>query len=172
MAFYVQTRWGGSEESPSKERMIVILSELDHSDAEHPDAWLTHESGWTLSAHESGLLVWENGESDTSPRHILGVPRERVLDLWTKLAAGLIPEIEQEPWRAGNGIEPLTDAQRTERDEFLLELDRQFYDSLGMERAEVRCNAPNCSRGAVRASVFCRAHQFENVRGRRSPFGH
>lgn len=86
---------------------MEILSELDHSDAEHPDAWLTHESGWTLSAHESGVLVWENVESGASPRHMRGVPRERILDLWIRLAAGLLAELEQEPWRAGDGIEPL-----------------------------------------------------------------
>jgi hypothetical protein len=172
MAFHVQTRWGGSEKSPSEERMKAILSELDHSDPEHPDTWLTHESGWTLSAHESGLLIWENNESDAPARHIRDVPRERVLGLWTKLAAGLVAEIDQEPWRAGNGFEPLSDVQRAERDALVLEVDRRFYDSLGGEREDVRCKAPDCSRGAVRASVFCRVHQFENVRGRQSPFSH
>src|SRR5262245_48824235 len=167
MAFHVQTRWGGSEDSSSKERMMVILSELDHSDAEHPDTWLTHESGWTLSAHESGLLVWENHESDAPPRHIRAVSRERTLDLWTKLAAGQVSEIEQEPWCEGNGMDPLTDAQRAERDALVHELDHRFYDSLGAEREDVRCKASNCSRGAVRASVFCRVHQFENVHRRK-----
>jgi hypothetical protein len=41
-----------------------------------------------------------------------------------------------------------------------------------LKRDEEPCRAAECSRGAVRASVFCRVHQFENVRRRPSPFKH
>lgn len=151
--------------------MKAILAELDVPDPEHPDTWLTHESGCSLSAHESGLLVWDNA-SGSPPRHMRGVSRARVLELWAKLAAGRIDEIEEEPWSPGRGIEPPTDEENAERDAALLQLDREFYDSLGAEREDERCRAPNCGRGAVRASLFCRVHQFENVRGRPSPFAH
>jgi hypothetical protein len=49
-------------------------------------------------------------------------------------------------------------------------LDRAFFDSLGPERAEEPCREPGCSRGAVRLSVLCRRHHFENVQRRPCPF--
>lgn len=172
MTFFVETRWGGSEESPSVERMEAILAELDVVDPEHPDTWLTHDSGWTLTAYESGLVILERDDDGTPPRHMRGLSRDQILGLWTKLAAGQLDEIEKQPWSAGNGIPPLTDAQKAEREALLLEIDRQFYDSLGDERGDSRCRAPTCDRGTVRASVFCRVHQFENVRGSKCPFTH
>jgi hypothetical protein len=172
VTFFVETRWGGSEDSPSAERMREILSELDAVDPEHPDTWLTHESGWTLSAHETGLLVFENTDTDAPPRHMRGVPRARTLELWLKLASGQLSEVENEPWFPGYGVEPLTDVQRTEREARLRDIDREFYDSLGIERDEPQCEEAGCSRGAVRASLFCRVHQFENVCGRPCPFTH
>jgi hypothetical protein len=104
MSFFVETRWGGSENAPSLDRMREILSELDQHDAEHPDTWLEHESGWGLSAYETGVLVWENVEADEiMPRHMIGVPRARVLELWIKLSEGRIDEIHREPWSPGYG---------------------------------------------------------------------
>jgi hypothetical protein len=37
--------------------MRELLAQLEERDPEHPDAWLTHESGWTLAVFESGLVV-------------------------------------------------------------------------------------------------------------------
>ena len=48
--------------------------------------------------------------------------------------------------------------------------DREFYDSLGPERAAVPCRAPGCARGAVTQSLFCKAHQFEQVKKKPCPF--
>jgi hypothetical protein len=50
--------------------------------------------------------------------------------------------------------------------------DRQFYDSLGPERADVPCRELACTRGAVAYSVLCRPHHFENVKRKVSPFKH
>ncbi|MDB6017528.1 MAG: hypothetical protein JWR19_2017 [Pedosphaera sp.] len=101
MNYHAVTRWGGSEDSPNEHRIREILAELDESDPEHPDAWLTHESGWTLSAHEIGLVVWENLESSDEPRHQVGISREKALELWLKLSRGEVAAIHQEPWRPG-----------------------------------------------------------------------
>jgi len=49
-------------------------------------------------------------------------------------------------------------------------LDRQFYQSLGHERASTPCRAQNCSRGAIQYSVFCRVHHFENIQKKPCPF--
>jgi len=51
-------------------------------------------------------------------------------------------------------------------------LDREFYDSLGPERAGVPCREPACTRGAISYSVLCRPHHFENVKRKVSPFQH
>ncbi len=47
--------------------------------------------------------------------------------------------------------------------------DLRYYNSLGSERLKFKCRRENCERGAVKFSVFCRKHHFENVRGRPCP---
>jgi hypothetical protein len=90
---------------PSEARMRELLAELDQDDPEHPDVSLSHESGWSLSVFQSGLVVWEYveeaGEERIEPRHQLGVSTEKALDLWLKLSRAELDAIEQEPWRLG-----------------------------------------------------------------------
>jgi hypothetical protein len=81
--------------------MREVLDELDASDPEHPDVWLTHESGWTLSAYESSLVVWENPEQRTEPRHMTGIAREAVLAMWIELSRGDLAAVEAQPWQPG-----------------------------------------------------------------------
>jgi hypothetical protein len=102
MAFHVTFRWGESEAEPTVNQMLAALSELDAHDDEHPDASLTHESEWCLSAFESGLLVWQNLERG-EPRHMRDVPRDRVLQLWLALSRGDLSSIEKESWLPGYG---------------------------------------------------------------------
>jgi hypothetical protein len=81
-------------------------------DFEHPDVSLKHETEWCLSAFLSGLLIWENvgdvsEDADPIPegelvRHMKGVSRQKVLELWLKLAAGDIPAVDAEPWLPGS----------------------------------------------------------------------
>jgi hypothetical protein len=47
--------------------------------------------------------------------------------------------------------------------------DRAFYDSLGAERPTERCREPRCQRGAVKQSVLCRVHHFQQVQKRPCP---
>src|SRR5262249_36014174 len=101
MGFHATSRWGGSEPNPTVERLREILGQLDADDVEHPEVSLTHESEWCLGAYSGGLLIWENAEADDEPRHMNGVPRERVLELWVKLSFGKVDEIEREPWLPG-----------------------------------------------------------------------
>lgn len=60
MSYHVVTRWGDSVDRPSEPRMLEVLKELEADDPEHPDCWLTHESGWTLSVGGSGRVIYEN----------------------------------------------------------------------------------------------------------------
>ncbi len=101
MAFHLTTRWGADEQGPAIERMREVLAQLDAEDLEHQSVSLTHESGWCLGAYPSGLLVWENLEGDQPPRHMNGIPRERVVELWLKLSEGQLAEIEVEGWLPG-----------------------------------------------------------------------
>jgi hypothetical protein len=105
MSYFANNRWGASVREPTRDRMREILAELDLEDDEHPDASLSHETGWSLSAFGSGLVIWENIESsDEKARHMRGVSRDRVLELWLRLAEGEITAIEREPWLPGYGV--------------------------------------------------------------------
>ena len=101
MGYFVETRWSGSEENPTPERMREILAELDVPDDEHPDTWLGDEDGWTLSAYQSGALVLENLETGEGPFHRTAVPRDDILRLWLELANGRIDDVRTGPWNPG-----------------------------------------------------------------------
>ncbi len=80
-----------------------LYAELEGADAEHTDVSVRGgpDCEWCLSAFRSGLLVWENVETDdVPPRHMDAVPKERVIALWTKLASGVLADIESEPWKS------------------------------------------------------------------------
>ena len=170
MGYHLSTGWGDEVDNPSLEQMAEILASPWITDVEHGEAWLTHETEWTLSFNGNDRLTWQCLEGDSEPRHMKGVSRQRVLRLWCKLAAGKIAEIEREPWQPGYGAEPLTEAQRAEIEAAVRERDRRFYDSLGAERADTPCREPGCTRGAVVASVLCRVHHFEAVQHKACPF--
>jgi hypothetical protein len=173
MTYYVESRWGGSEDEPSEERMRELLAELDENDPEHPDTWLTHDSGWSLAVFETGLVVWEHLELPDPPRHLINVTREKALDLWLQLARGHLVEIEREPWKDGYGP-PLSEEEIGERArevaKLVMESDRKFYEILGPERSEKPCSTEGCPRGAIVNSIFCRVHHFESVLHKPSPF--
>lgn len=59
MSCFVYSRWGDCLDDPSESKMREVLAELDVPDPEHPDAWMTHESGWTLSIFFTRLLHLE-----------------------------------------------------------------------------------------------------------------
>jgi len=49
-------------------------------------------------------------------------------------------------------------------------IDRAFCDALGEEDVTRQCRHEGCYRGAVRLSVLCRRHHFEDICGRPYPF--
>src|SRR5262245_23012414 len=105
MGFSARGRWSGSESNPPIGRLREILQELDieTGDFEHPDVSLKHETERCLSALLSGLLIWENvgdgpEDDEVKPaRHMKGVSRQKVLELWLEPAAGNIAAVEAEP---------------------------------------------------------------------------
>ena len=90
------------------------MARASAEDFEHPDVSLKHEMEWCLSAFLSGLLISENvggvpENDDPDPeakpkpaRHMKGVSRQKVLELWLKLAPGNIAAVEAEPWLPGS----------------------------------------------------------------------
>jgi hypothetical protein len=63
-----------------------------------------------------------------------------------------------------SGFKPLP------REEHLLKMDRDFYNSLGEEREEIKCKNESCERGAIKGSLFCRIHHFEMINKKPCPF--
>jgi hypothetical protein len=51
------------DRDPPLEALDALILELgEPDDPEHPDVAVQHETGWTLSAFGSGLILWENVE--------------------------------------------------------------------------------------------------------------
>ena len=97
---------GSGEENPSIGGISNLYEELCRSDREHGDVSVVHEeSGWCLSAHRDGRLLLEHLGGEEVPRHMLPVPKDRVLERWKRLAEGDMESIRREPWKSGY-VEP------------------------------------------------------------------
>ncbi len=172
MDYFICNGSGDSLDNPTPLEMDQFLNELDPKNEEHGRAWLNvNEADDTLEYSLNGNLGY--AREGHGNRHLNGVTIAKVVDLWVKLAEGRFDELEQEPWRPGL-YEPLTPKQEAHRkaelDDWQLAPDREFYDILGPERPDVPCRAPGCNRGAIDHSLLCRAHHFQNIKGRPSPF--
>lgn len=94
---------------PSEDRLREVLDNLeDLEDDEVPGVYLTcGNTEWSLGTFADGLTIWMNLSYGRfgygQPRHMRGVPREKVLALWRLLAAGRFDEIDREPWQPGDG---------------------------------------------------------------------
>ena len=167
--FHIANGFGDSLDEPTFEQMRAFLHELDVTDEEHGAAWLSTNSV-SLEWNGDGRLVLDVLDLDEEGvRHLTGVSRERVLELWVTLAAGDLATIEAEPWAPGNGFLQTPEREAKIRDA-MVKMDRDFYDSLGPERADIACRRDGCMRGAVAHSVLCRPHHFESIKSRPSPF--
>jgi hypothetical protein len=92
---------GSSTENPPIESLDALYDELLIADREHGDVSVVHEdTGWSMSAHRDGRLVFENlGEG--GERHMIPVPKVRVIQLWIRLTTGDIDGLLTEPWKPG-----------------------------------------------------------------------
>jgi len=99
--FNVMHTNGSCETNPPLESLSKLYDELSSADQEHGDVSVVHEeTGWCMSAHRDGRLVFEHlGEG--GERHMIPVAKERVLALWRKLIDGDIEGIKAEPWIPG-----------------------------------------------------------------------
>lgn len=101
MSFSVTHISGAMDQDPAVSALISLVEELAEADSEHPDVAVAHESGWTLSGHQDGRVVWENVETNAEPRHLEGVDREKLVALFAALASGDVGTIEAEEWMPG-----------------------------------------------------------------------
>jgi hypothetical protein len=100
MAYHVTHTSGAMESSPPLTILARLLDELATADAEHGDIAVTHESEWCIMVSRSGYVVLEHLENG-GPRHMRNLPREKILELLTRLAHGELATIEEESWSPG-----------------------------------------------------------------------
>lgn len=94
---------GSSDANPPLASLPALFDELRAADREHGDVAVVHEdTGWSLSAHRDGRVVFEN-LSTGGERHMKPVPRDRVLELWRRLIDGDVGGVLLEPWHSGYG---------------------------------------------------------------------
>jgi hypothetical protein len=100
---YSVTRWWGDElDDPPEAEFDAILAELDRADKEHPDAILKHESEWAVSCYRDGQVVFENvAARPPNPRHMRGVSRADMAEMWRHLARGDFDWLNKKPWKPG-----------------------------------------------------------------------
>lgn len=92
---------GSSDDNPSIASLYELYDEILIADREHGDVAVVHEeSGWSLSAHRDGRVVFENLRSG-GERHMIPVSREKMIDLWQRLIAGDVDSLLREPWHKG-----------------------------------------------------------------------
>lgn len=171
-SFFVETRWGGSEDAPTPKRLAEIVQELDTQDEEHPDTWLTHgATGWTLRLDEDGFAYLEDGYMATV-RHMQGISRETGLDLWLRFAEKGPDGVALDSWRDGPRVRTAEEwAHIHDRAaQITLESDRQFFNLLGSEDLSQPCKRTGCGRGRIQYSALCKVHQFEQIRNKPCPF--
>jgi hypothetical protein len=169
--YSVETRWGGSEEDPSAERLAELIAELDTPDEEHPDTWLTHhESGWTIRLDEERFAYLEDQDLNVVS-HIAGLGAAVALDLWLRFSLDGPSAVASDHWLAGPRVRTAEEvAAIHERSRQLTEeSDRQFFESLGPEDPSRQCKRAGCGGGTIKYSVLCAAHHFEQVRGKPYP---
>lgn len=102
MAFNVMHRDGSMDDSV-RASFDALVAELDGPhDPEHPNVAVSHESGLTLSAFASGLVIFENVEDDSvEPRHLLGVSRAHAAELFCLLSVADLAALERDDWQSG-----------------------------------------------------------------------
>ncbi|MGK3969344.1 hypothetical protein WMF38_34850 [Sorangium sp. So ce118] len=92
---------GSGEENPPLEKLSSLYDELVSVDREHGDVAVIHDdSGWCMSAHRDGRLVFEHLR-EGGERHMMPVTKERALELWRRLINGNIDSLLAEAWIPG-----------------------------------------------------------------------
>jgi hypothetical protein len=153
-----------------------------------PKKWLylPADNNWTLNT-DGTFLDWENEEKDVDEIPFAAKQKnlretlddgtiEQVVD-WADRLAGREDDaarldVFRYYFRFDAFPNKLGAPNPPPADEIKRRLDREFYDSLGVENTDNKCRHDGCSRGMVKFSVFCRIHHFEQIKKRPCPFQH
>jgi len=153
-----------------------------------PKNWLylPADAEWTLDT-DGLFLDWENEEKDADEVPVVAMQRNlrETLDdgtieqvvVWADRLAGREDEsarldVFRYYFRFDAFPDKLSAQDPPPAGEITLQLDRKFYDSLGIERTDSRCRHDECTRGTIEFSVFCRVHHFEQITKKPCPFQH
>lgn len=100
---------GSGEDNPSLEALPSLYDELHSSGIIEGDVAVIHDdSGWCISAHRDGRLIFGKLGDPKSDRHMIPVEKSKVLQLWKQLINGEIDNLLKEPWKPG-----YSDSQRS-----------------------------------------------------------
>lgn len=93
---------GSGENNPPVESLSSLYDELFSSGIVDGDVSVINDnSGWGISAHRDGRVVFEHLGGQGTPRHMIPVSKERVLELWKRLIRGDTDGLLSEPWKPG-----------------------------------------------------------------------
>lgn len=88
-------------DDPPLEGLSDLYDELASSGVVDGNVAVIHQdSGWCVSAHRDGRLVFEHLQSG-GERHMLPVGKARTIALWCRLIAGDTDGVLTEPWQTG-----------------------------------------------------------------------
>jgi len=90
---------GTGDDNPPVESLSDLYDELFSSGIVDGNVAVIHDdSGWCMSAHRDGRLVFGHLGGQGADRHMIPVPKDRVLALWRRLVEGDIDGLLAEPW--------------------------------------------------------------------------
>jgi len=98
MPFHTTDREGITRLNPDTDTMRAIIASLQDDVPEHPDVWLTHDSGWTISLFPSGLAVLEN-EHTHNTSQIENITPDQALQMWLQLSQGNVQSLLKQNWQ-------------------------------------------------------------------------
>lgn len=177
----------GYNNSMAFEPLINILSR-GGSELEAGWLYLPEDEEWLL--HTNGLIIDED-KLESNQVDSQGVP---LIALQKKLVSTLDSDTIEDINHSAKALDcefteallleaflyyyhydaflPYSGFKPIPREEYQINIDKNFYDCLGAERANTLCKKPTCQRGAITSSVFCRVHHFEMIKNKPCPFNH
>lgn len=94
---------GEGESDPPLATLLDLYDELSFATQEHGDvAVVNDDSGWCMSAHRDGRVILEHLKRG-GERHMIKIPKNRVIEMWKWLIQGEMDLLLSEPWKLGYG---------------------------------------------------------------------
>lgn len=91
----LETRWSGSISRPTEADITKALTELEKSDPEHPNTWLTNEDGDVLEAFEDFTVRLYNLDIPEKALTSKKLPLSKIQQLWLLFAKGDVEKVKE-----------------------------------------------------------------------------